>query len=147
MKVILLQDVRGVGKKYDIKVVSDGYGNNMLLPKGLGKVATPQALAQIETLKKAEEGKRKVQMDLINKNLKAIEGKTVSLSAKANEQGHLFAAIHIGEIIKAIKSETEIDIDQSWIELKKPIKKTGEYVLDISVPDMEAKASFTLMVK
>ena len=147
MKVVLLQDVRGVGKKYDIKVVSDGYGNNMLLPKGLAKVATPQAVAQIEGLKKDEEGKQKVHKDLVKKNLESIEGKTVALSAKANYIGHLFASLHANEIAKAIKAETEIDIDPSWIELPKPIKKAGEHSLTISVPDVGLTATFKLLVQ
>ena len=147
MKVVLLQDVRGVGKKYDIKVVSDGYGNNMLLPKGLAKVATPQAVAQVESLKKEEAGLKKVRRDLVKLNLESIEGKAVTMTAKANDIGHLFASLHAADIAKAVKAETEIDIDPSWIKLDKPLKKAGKHEIALSVPDMELAATFILDIQ
>lgn len=147
MKVILLQDVRGVGRKHDIKDVSDGYGNNFLLPKKLAKVATPQATASLEVLKKDEALKNKVHLDLVSKNLKSVEAQKIVIKEKANEKGHLFAAIKAEEIVKAIKSATHVDIDPSWVVLEKHIKTTGEFTLTIAPHELPIKSTVFLSVE
>ncbi|OGI84368.1 50S ribosomal protein L9, partial [Candidatus Nomurabacteria bacterium RIFCSPLOWO2_01_FULL_37_49] len=99
MKVIFLHDVPRVGKKYDIKEVNDGYAMNFLLPRKLAQAATPKAVAELEIRKKEVMIEREVQEDLLMKNLEEIKGKTITIKGKANEQGHLFSAIHKKEII------------------------------------------------
>jgi len=138
MKVILLKDLAKVGKKYDVKDVSDGYALNSLLPKGFAKTATASALKNIDALKKELDTERLVQEDLLSKNLHEVEGKTVEIKAKANEKGHLFAGIHKENLPEAIKKSIGADIDAHFIELPKPIKEVGEHEVTIKAHDKKA---------
>lgn len=147
MKVILLKDVAKVGKKYDIKDVSDGFGLNSLLPRGLAKTATVDALKNLEVLKKAHEVERKIQENLLAKNLHEVDGKIVEIKARANEKGHLFAGIHKEELPKYIKESLSADIDPHFIELEKPIKEVGEYDVVIKANDKSAIIKFSVSSK
>ncbi len=138
MKIILLQDVEKVGKKYDIKNVSDGHALNLLIPRGLAEVATAAALKKVEKLKSEDIDHKKVQEDLLLMNLKAIEGVTLEILEKANDKGHLFAGVHKPEIIAHMKNDKHIDLLPEFIVLDKPIKEVGEHTVEIKVKDKKA---------
>ncbi|MCR4311568.1 MAG: 50S ribosomal protein L9 [Candidatus Taylorbacteria bacterium] len=144
MKVILLKDVAKIGRKYDVKNVSDGHALNLLIPKGLAEVATPASLVKLEKLKKEDAGHKKVQEDLLLMNFKAIEGTTLEMSEKANEKGHLFAGVHKEEIISSMRKEKHIDLLPDFIELDKPLKEVGEHVVEIKVKDKTAKLKISI---
>jgi len=145
MKVILLQDVQGVGKRMDVKDVSDGHALNMLIPRKLAKTATKSALKQLEVEKAKITAERKVQEDLLVMNIKDLDGISVEIYGKANDKGHLFAGLHKPEIVKAVKEQTKLDILEDCIDLKEPIKQVGEFDITVSVQDK--KATFKLVVK
>ncbi len=145
MKVIFLQDVPRVGKRHDIKEVNDGYAMNFLLPRKLAEPATPKAVAELEKRKKNIEIERKVQEDILMKNLEEIKGKAVTIKGKANEKGHLFSAIHKKEIVEAMKAQNHANIDEEFISLEKPIKEIGEHEIPISIKGK--KSSFKLIVE
>ncbi len=145
MKIILLKDAPKVGKKYEIKEVPDGYARNFLIKRGFAEMATENAVKRVENVRKAAEAERKIQEDLLMKNLGDIDGITITLKEKANEEGHLFAGIHKEEIISEIKKEARLDIIPEYIELDKPIKKTGEFEIGVSVNGKKAK--FKLIVE
>jgi large subunit ribosomal protein L9 len=145
MKVIFLKDVPRVGKKQDIKDISDGYAVNFLLPRKLAELATPKAIALLEKRKKNIEIEREVQTDLLMKNLEEIKGKVVTIKGKSNEKGSLFSAIHKAEIIKELKSQHNADISEEFIILEKPIKELGEHEIPISIKGKES--SFKVMVE
>lgn len=145
MKIILLKDVSKVGKRYDIKEISDGYALNLLIPKGLAIPATPDALKRVELEKSREEGEMKVRHELLLKNLSELEGLTITITEKTNEKGHLFAGVHKPEIISAIEKQTRLQIDAEHIELEKPIKEIGIHEINIKVG--ERKVKFNLDIK
>lgn len=145
MKVILLKDVAKLGKKYDIKTVSDGYGINMLIPEGKAIIATPDAVKRIESEKKKANEEKMVQDKLLHDSLKTISGTTITVSGKANEKGHLFAGLHQSEVAEALAKELNISIDPNSIELKQPIKQTGDH--DIKVSAGGKSVSFKLTIK
>ena len=145
MKVIFLQDVPRVGRKYDVKDVNDGYAANFLLPRKLAETATPKAIAELEKRKKSIEIEREVQDSLLLKNLEEIKGKTITLKGKANELGHLFSAIHKKEIVEAMKAQNHADIGEEFIVLEKPIKEIGEHEIPISIKNK--KSAFKLIVE
>src|SRR3989344_3934455 len=105
MRVIFLQDVPRVGKRHDVKDVNDGYAMNFLLPRKLVVTATPKNLAELETRKKEIVVEREVQEELLSKNLEELKDKTVTIRAKTDEKGHLFAGIHKKEIVAALAGE------------------------------------------
>ena len=138
MKVILLKDIAKIGKKYDVKDVSDGYAMNFLLKNGGAKIATEIALKSLEELKKTSELERKVQADLLEKTLHEMEGKVIEVKAKANEKGHLFAGIHKEDLPALISKHLHINLDPHFIELVKPIKEIGQHEVLINVNNKKA---------
>jgi large subunit ribosomal protein L9 len=145
MKVILLKDIPRIGKKYDVKEMSDGNVQNMLIPRGLALVATPDAIKRIDLERVRNEGERKLHTDLILKNLSDLSEQTIIMIEKANEKGHLFASIHTKEIVEAIKKQTQLDISSEYIALDKPIKEIGTHLLEVKA---EGKSiEFSLEIK
>jgi len=145
MKVIFLQDVPRVGKKYDIKEVNDGYAMNFLFARKLAEPATSQAVASLEKRKKNIEIEREVQEDLLLKNLEEIKGKIIRIKGKANEKGSLFKAIHKKEIVEEMKRQHHADISEEFIVLEKPVKEIGEFEIPIEIKGK--KSSFKLVIE
>ena len=145
MKVILTQDVKGLGKKMDIKNVSDGHAINMLIPRGFVREATAGALKQAEEQKARVTADKKIQEDLLLKNLAALEGKTVHMSAKASDKGHLFASIHKDDVVRKIKEELRVDVHPDFLDLPEHVKAVGEHPLTLTL--QEKKVKFTLSVE
>ena len=131
MKIILLKDVAKLGKKYDVKNVSDGYATNLLIPQKSAIAATRDALKRLQTEIARSEGERKVREDLLVKNIEGLQSATITIKGKANDKGHLFAGIHKEEIVRVIESQTRLQIDPTFIELEHPIKEVGEHMLNV----------------
>lgn len=144
MKVLFLKDVPKLGKKHDVKEVSDGYARNFLFPKKLAEPATKEAEQRVLKIKKEQAEMRKIDEDLLMKNLKALADTVVTLQGKANEKGHLFAAIHKEEIISKIR-ETGLRIPADHILLEKPIKETGEHIIPFTLGTKQG--TFRLVVE
>ena len=122
MKVILLQDVKSLGKKDEIVDVSDGYARNFVLPKKLGVEATPKNLNELK-LKKAHEDKVAAEKLAAAKELaEKMKDESVTLSIKVGEGGRTFGAVSSKEIAEAMKKELGYDIDKKKIVVKEPIK-------------------------
>ena len=145
MKIVLLKDVPSVGRKNDVKSVSDGYALNFLIPKKLAVVGTPQTMAHAERLKSEQAVERRIQADLLSKNLTSLEGVQIVLSGKASDRGHLFASVHAKDIIAALKEQKGIDLPPEFLELSQPIKSVGEH--QIAVKAEGKTGSFTLIVQ
>lgn len=131
MKVILLNDVPKLGKRHDVKEVSNGHALNLLLPQGLAIAATPQAMKRALVEKAKMEGERKVHEELIAGNLKSLEGVILTISGKANDKGHLFAGLHKEAIVKELAEQAHVQIDPSFIQLEQPLKTVGEHVVEV----------------
>ncbi len=145
MKVILLSDVPRLGQKYDVKEVSNGYGRNFLLSKGLAKMATEKGIENVAILKVKHEEEKKVRDDLLMKNIEELSSVTVVMQEKANEKGHLFAGIHKEEIVPALKEQTHLGIEIDHIVLEHPIKELGEHEIEVKVGDKTV--TFKLIVE
>ncbi|MEK7104537.1 MAG: 50S ribosomal protein L9 [Patescibacteria group bacterium] len=145
MKIIFLQDVPRVGKKYDIKEVNDGYAINFLFPKKWATLATLKAVAEVERHKKEIVIEREVQEELLAKNLEEIKNKTITIKVKADEKGHLFSAIHEKMIVEVMEKEYHARIDEKFIVLEKQIKEIGEFEIPILIKNK--KSSFKLIVE
>ena len=145
MKIVLIKDVKGVGKKHDIKTVADGFALNSLIPHGMALVATAQVLGYVEKTRKQEEADKKVREDLLWKNIKSLHDVVVEVTLPANEKGHLFAGIHTAEIAQLVREQTRIDISPEFIKLDKPIKEVGKHKIDVSIHGKSA--TFILNIK
>lgn len=133
MKVILLQDVKGTGKKGELVEVSDGYARNFLLPKKVAKKATAQAMSE---LKNAEESKAfKIEEDkkAANATKAVIENKSLNITAKAGQGGRLFGSVTAKEIAQELKKQLNINVDKRKISLDADIKAFGTYNADIKL--------------
>lgn len=131
MKVILLKDVPGVGKKYEVKNVSDGYARNFLIPKNLAKIATPAAIKTLEAEKKRREQEKEVQEDLLKINIEKLGETKIVIERKANEKGHLFDSLDSKDISKILKEKYQLDIPVEIIEIENAIKSVGEHEFKI----------------
>ena len=145
MKVIFLKDVPRVGKRHDIKEISDGYAVNFLFPRKLAEMATPSAIAELEKRKKEIIIEREVQESLLEKHLTEIKGKTITLHKKADEKGHLFSAIHQRELSEELMREHKADVGEEFIVLPRPIKELGEFEIPVVIKGK--KSFFTLKVE
>lgn len=133
MKVILTQDVKAQGKKGDLINVSDGYATNFLLKKGLAKVATKQAINELEGKKGAEQYRRnqeELKASNIADRMKEI---TVKLTAKAGKEGKLFGSITSKDVAKALKEQYNIEVDKRKIDLPDGIKSCGTRDVKVSL--------------
>ncbi len=131
MKIVLLKDIHGIGKKYDAVTVADGFALNNLIPKKFAEYANDAVVLKYAKLKEAEGENKKVKEEEVIKNLDEITSKTYTITAKANEQGHLFAALHKEQLADAL------NIDSSFIESDKGIKEVGEHEITLKVRDIE----------
>lgn len=145
MKIILLKDIPKVGRKFDIKNVADGYALNMLIPRGLAQIATPQAEKNIQAMKAKDLVENKVQGELLLKSLDVIKTLVVNIKGKANDKGHLFAGITKERLVEEILKTSRLNLDVESIVLEKPIKEVGEYKVFVEV--MNKKAEFTVVVE
>ncbi|HMP67167.1 MAG TPA: 50S ribosomal protein L9 [Candidatus Paceibacterota bacterium] len=143
MKVILLQNITGLGQKGDIKEVSEGYAMNMLIPRKMVKFASPGDIKQVKSLKANKLQKSEKLQEKAHKLLNAISGKIAKIKCKANEKGHLFAKIHEKEIADAI-GDLGFDISEDWIILKEPIKELGEFNITISAYKKESTVKIVI---
>lgn len=125
MKVILLEDVKSLGKKGEIVNVSDGYARNMLLPKKLGAEATPKNLNDLK-LKKAHQQKlAQNNLESAQEFAKNLEGKEIVLTLKVGEGGKTFGSISAKEITEAAQEQLGMTLDKKKLQLESPIKTLG----------------------
>ena len=133
MKVIFLQDVKGQGKKGEIKNVSDGYAKNFLLPKGVAVEATNSNLNDIKGKNESIQYKKDMAEENAHALAKKLESVTVTLTAKSGDNGKLFGSITAKDVADKLKQDTKIDIDKRKIVLPDGIKALGEYTLDVKL--------------
>jgi large subunit ribosomal protein L9 len=130
MRVILLQDIEKLGKKYDIKEVSDGYARNFLIPKKLARPATEEALKWLEVQKEIEAKKAEEALKKIQELASAVDGQEITIPVKIGKEGQLFESITSQMISEKLK-EMGFDIKKSQIILEEPIKELGEFLMKI----------------
>jgi len=138
MKVIFLKDVKGTAHEGDVKEVKDGYARNYLMPKGLVAPATEANLKKLENRKDKIKEKEETKLTTAKEKAEKLSSLEINLTMKAGEKGRLFGAVTSQDIAGAI-SEKGIDVDKKDIELKNPIKETGEHTVTIGLYK-EAKA-------
>ena len=137
MKIILKQDIHGLGKKDDIVNASDGYAKNYLIPRGMAIEATAG------NKQKAAADKKHRALDQAREFAARLENKTVTIKAKAGESGKLFGAVSAKDIADALKEQYGADVDKKKIVLHDPIKTAGEHRVELRI---HAGVAFTILV-
>ena len=127
MKVIFNQDVRGQGRKGEMKEVSDGYARNYLLPRKLASEATPDMLNAFKLKEKARKAQAEREKAQAEENAKKLEGVIVKISARAGQGGRLFGAITSQEISDALREQHGIEIEKNKLVQGEPIKSFGSF--------------------
>ena len=140
MEVILLEDVKSLGKKGQIVKINDGYARNFVLPKKLGLEATPKNLNDLK-LKKANEDKiAKEKLEAAKEFAKVLEESTVVVKIKSGEGGRTFGSVSSKEIAQEAKKQLDFDIDKKKLVLDEPIRTLGTHVIQIKLhKDVTAK--------
>ncbi len=133
MKVILLQDVKGTGKKGELVEVSDGYARNFLLPKKVAKKATAQAMSELKNAEESKAFKIEEEKKAANAAKAVIEGKSLNIKAKAGQGGRLFGSVTAKEIATELKKQFSLNVDKRKISLDADIKAFGTYNADIKL--------------
>lgn len=146
MEVILMKDVKGIGKAGCVAKVSDGYARNMLLPRGLAKEATDANKKTLAREKALAEEKRQQDIAAAKEQKEKLEAMTLTLKTKAGEGGHLFGAITSKDIAEELKKQAGMDIDKRKFVLDAPIKSVGEFVIDVKLfTDIVAKCKVNVV--
>ncbi|MDY3280138.1 MAG: 50S ribosomal protein L9 [Eubacteriales bacterium] len=140
MKVILLADVKGTGKKEEIVNVSDGYARNFLFPKKLAVESTPGAAKEIERKKAAERQREMERRAEAEKKAGVLRGKVINVAAKCGAQGRLYGSVTGQEIAEALKKQYQVDVDKRKIDLSDAIRSVGETEVIVKLyPEVSAK--------
>ena len=130
MEVVLLEDVKALGKKGQVVKVNDGYARNFILPKKLGVEATSKNLNDLKLQKANAE---KVAAEQLKKLAEEIDKMSVTVSIKAGEGGRAFGSVSTKEIAKAAKDQLKLDIDKKKMVLPEPIKSIGSFEVPIKL--------------
>lgn len=133
MKVIFLQDVKGSGKKGDVKEVADGYARNFLIGKGLAVEANAANMSDLAGKKASEQHKADVARKEALDNAERLKGKTVVIKAKAGSGGKLFGAVTASNVSDAVSEQLGVKADKKKISLNSDIKTFGEYTAEIKL--------------
>lgn len=144
MKVILLEDVKSVGKKGELVNASDGYAKNFLFPKKLAVEATKSNLNDFELKQKAEAKRKKEELEQAQNMAKELENKTVTVKVKTGENGKLFGSVTNKEVAEEIVKQTGLNIDKKKVSIGDPIKMVGERT---AVIKLHPKVSAEITIK
>jgi len=131
MKVVLLQDVRKIGRIYEIKEVADGYAINFLIPQGLAKKADKETVEWALQQQKTREEQAETDLEKSGRMVRQIDGLEVEIPEKIGDKGQTFEKINAAKIAAKLQ-EMGYDIKKSQIDLKEDIKEAGEYEIKIS---------------
>ena len=126
MKVILLQDIKGTGKKDQIMEIPDGYARNFLLPRKMAKEATAEALNALEKAKGADRHREEVRRQEAEAKARELKGKVIQLEVKGGDNGKLYGAVTNDQIAQALKEQHGIEVDKRKLEPEEPIKTAGQ---------------------
>ena len=144
MEVILLEDVRTLGKKGQIVKINDGYARNYVIPKKLGIEATPKNLNDLKLQKKREEKEVAMAKELAA----TIEDKSVTVYMKTGEGGRTFGTISTKEVAAAVKEQLGLEVDKKKMKLDEPIKTLGTHIIALKLhKDVTAKLTVKVVEK
>lgn len=145
MKVILLQNIKGLGQIGDVKNVSDGYGRNFLLPKKFAKPATEASLKEVDELKRKLAAMQEIEKRNIEEAAEKFKDMALEIIRKASPTGTLYDGVDKIDIADKIREATNINLAEEMIKLDEKIKKVGEYMVEVNfTPDIKTQIKLTV---
>ena len=147
MKVLLLADVKKVGRKGEIVDLAPGLVQNMLIPQGLAKIADEGLIRNVEKQRAVRHADQEKHDSGIVDALHLLNGKTITIISEASENGNLYRAIHIADVLESIKKDFDVLLDKDNFVDIGPWKSVGEYDLHISFQKVKAKCLLHIQVK
>lgn len=133
MKVILLDNIKGVGKKDEVINASDGYARNFLFPKKLAVEANAENMSKLNNKKEANNYRKDVEKQEAQEIAKKLKGILLKMKVKAGENGKVFGGVTAKEISENLKSQYNMEIDKKKVDLKDPIKTLGSFQVNIKL--------------
>ena len=131
MKVVLLKDVKGSGKRDDIINVSDGYARNFLFPQKLAAEATPGALKEIQKKRAAQDAREAENLRMAQEKAAALKGRVIELEVKCGEKGRLYGSVTSAEVAEALEKQHQIKVDKRKIDIGDPIREVGDREISV----------------
>lgn len=148
MEVILLEDVKALGKKGELVSVSEGYARNFILKKNLGIEATPKNLNDLKLKKANEEKVAKERLEEAKKLAGEMEKMSVTLNMKSGKDGRTFGSISTKEIAVAVKEQLNLELDKKKLVLDEPIRTLGTHIVSVRLHrDVTAKLTVKVLEK
>jgi len=144
MKVILLKDIKGIGRKHETVDMADGHALNYLIPKHFAVSATQTAQKEAELRRKQVVDRSALDAALLAQNVAALVEARIVIKAKVNEKNHLYDAIGENEIRQAAKEQAHVDLSDDAIKLEKPFKECGTFEVPVAVAGAFGKFSITI---
>ncbi len=141
MKVVLIRDVKDMGRANEVVETSDGHALNFLIPKKMAIVATPSAVKAAQTRKKAVVDRKELDVKLVSERVAALAEETITITNKANEQGHLYDAVDAAEIAAAA------NLPEEAIRLEKPFKDLGTFDVPVAAGEQFGKISISIVAE
>lgn len=139
-----MADVPKVGRRCEVKEVARGFAMNFLLPKKLAKIADPGALRQLEKLRADDEIKRGKEIREGRILLAKLDGLTIVLQTKTNEQGHLFAAVHKKDIVQLLSQKYHLSLGENNLSLAEPLKLVGQYKIPVVIGEGKGELDLSI---
>jgi large subunit ribosomal protein L9 len=142
MKLILTQEVTGLGAPGDVVEVKDGYGRNYLMPRGLAVAWTKGGEKQVAAIRKARQSREFATLEEAQQVRSTLESRPVRLTAKAGANGRLFGAVTPADVAEAVAAVGGPQVDRRKVELSQPIKSLGDYTVHVRLhPEVQAKVA------
>ena len=142
MKLILTQEVTGLGTPGDVVDVKDGYGRNYLLPRGLAVAWTKGGEKQVASIQAARQAREVASLEEAQSIRATLEGKPVTLTVRAGTNGRLFGAVTTADVAAVVAAVGGPQVDRRKVELTQPIKSTGDYTVSVRLhPEVAAKVA------
>ncbi len=133
MKVVLLKDIKGTGKKGEFKEVSDGHARNFLFPKGLAREATDSTIREISHQKASHDKRKQEELEQAQEQANKLNEMVITYKTKAGEAGKLFGSITSKDIVEMLEKQHQVKIDKKKINLEHPVKTLGNVKVEVKV--------------
>lgn len=147
MKVILLNNIKKLGSRFDIVEVATGFAQNFLIPQKKALPATDESVANIDAIKTEHASIIAAEKADVASIFEAIDGKEVTITAPANEQGGLYESVTTATFVAALKDQYEMDLNEAYVNLESAIKQVGEYDVACSYDEASATCKLTVVAE